>query len=206
MDSSEFKRIRSNEWHSSAVGVRSVEDAEDCSCASQGLSCSTTECINRGLSVECNPKLCQCGTACQNQRMQRGKLPRIKCAACWCMHMLQRFHCIRSSLHVICTMKTKYLLVLQAADLSSSICCTAHLACRIQQFEGNKDRGMVAAEAISAGALVAEYIGALLGNASLEGPLCHRHKGADFCTCRAAACASLIMMMQCVGQAQKALM
>jgi hypothetical protein len=37
--------------------------------------------------------------------------------------------------------------------------CTCKYTCRIQQLAGNKDRGMIAAEAISTGALVAEYIG-----------------------------------------------
>lgn len=125
-----YKRIRSNAWHSSATVARVVEEAERCSCFVQGNNCSTSDCINRTLLIECSPQTCECGDRCANQRLQRGKLPRTKC--------------------------------------DSPLACPGPPApqshergalCRVVHVSDAKGYGMVAIEAISAGALVAEYIG-----------------------------------------------
>ena len=78
VDISDFRRIRSNEWHSSATTQRVVEEAEACNCFDTGRLCSDEQCINRGLSVECNASVCDNGEQCQNQRMQRAKYPKVR--------------------------------------------------------------------------------------------------------------------------------
>jgi hypothetical protein len=132
MDSSKFKLVRSNAWHASASISRTVEEAERCSCFSTGSNCSTEECINRGLLVECSPQTCECKDKCENQRLQRGKMPKVKCA-----------------------------LQLQVTIISSHRCSfeQCHGICRIVDMSEAKGKGMVALELIPQGTLVAEYFG-----------------------------------------------
>lgn len=81
----DFKRIRASLWHASVAHLREAVDDESyqpCYClpaSAGGTSCRTSECVNRGCSMECVPALCPCGEECMNQDIQRGTLPNVEC-------------------------------------------------------------------------------------------------------------------------------
>jgi AWS domain len=80
----EYKKLRSNLWHSSALSLRTVDKAEACNCASVnggGRACGDSTCLNRAARTECDPGRCPCGTECRNQRMQRNCCATTMCAA-----------------------------------------------------------------------------------------------------------------------------
>jgi hypothetical protein len=64
--------------------MRRLMDMHVCSCTPRSLggdSCGSNSCINRGCKIECDPQTCPCGIECENNRMQKSSVLRLRCGA-----------------------------------------------------------------------------------------------------------------------------
>jgi hypothetical protein len=63
-----YELLRANDWLIPKPSKRNFED-DQCDC-DPSSGCSSGECYNRSMMIECNVKTCPCGKLCTNRRFQ----------------------------------------------------------------------------------------------------------------------------------------